>query len=141
MYIIENLICVKCESNFFVRPGEEEWQKRTCTTCLEKEVKTMSKKPDWMDQEDWIMSRLESTKENIISGGKMVDKQSLKVEFFKVECTAPFCGLTFFEFEALEYCPHCAAKIESNNEGKSIKLVLEINTKTGKISQNGYEQS
>lgn len=32
---MENLICENCSDDFLARPGEEEWQTRTCTSCLE----------------------------------------------------------------------------------------------------------
>ena len=33
--MMETLICQVCTDDFLVRPGEEEWQKRTCTNCLD----------------------------------------------------------------------------------------------------------
>lgn len=35
---MENLICIKCEDEFLVRPGGEEWQRRTCTSCLDEQM-------------------------------------------------------------------------------------------------------
>lgn len=93
----------------------------------------MNSKPQWMDQDDWTMLRIERTKDNMDAGGKLVDKQTTEVEFYKVKCNGPFCGRTFFEFEALGHCPHCAAKLEGDNGGVCIKIVLEINTLTGKV--------
>lgn len=101
----------------------------------------MERKPEWMDDEDWIMSRIEMTKENIVSGGKMLESQEIKVPLQKVRCTAPFCGKEFFEFgtsDALEFCPHCAAKLDPDNNGRVINLKLRLNTRTGRVEQQGY---
>lgn len=88
-------------------------------------------KPDWMPLEDWQQIRVETTKENIRAGGQLVDTQETSVEFFKVKCTA--CGRTFYEYEALPHCPHCAAKIEPKNIGESMTKTLHIDTRTGAI--------
>lgn len=34
---METLMCRVCSDDFLVRPGEEEWQKRTCTNCLDEQ--------------------------------------------------------------------------------------------------------
>lgn len=101
----------------------------------------MKGKPKWMDADDWAMSRFEMTKENIIAGGDMVESQEIKVPLQKVSCNSPFCGKEFFEFgdiEALGYCPHCAAKIDPQNNGKTIYMKLKLNTRTGRVEQQGY---
>lgn len=46
---METLICRVCSDDFLVRPGEEEWQKRTCTNCLDEQqapVKTRNLRAD-----------------------------------------------------------------------------------------------
>lgn len=101
----------------------------------------MNKKPAWMDADDWAMSRFEMTKENIVAGGEMIETQEIKIPLQKVTCNAPFCGKEFFEFSdvvALKCCPHCAAKLDPKNSGRTIHLKLKLNTRTGRIEQQGY---
>jgi hypothetical protein len=81
------------------------------------------------------LEQIQTIQGNLTSGGKVILTQRENVNVYRLKCDSTSCGKVFYEFTAMQHCPHCAGAVTSDGHDE-IKINCEIllNTQTGQIS-------